>query len=216
LLRDRQTLVKQQRNLKLQIGAVLRDNRRFSRLSRWTKPWLAWVRQDAQLEAHSRWVIDQRLRRLVWVAEEILVVEQRLEEVTAADGTVRWLRTIAGIGPVASWTLRAEIGRFDRFRTGKQLARYCGLSPCNASSGQRQADAGLIQTANRQLRSTLIETAWSLIQHNPRWRQLAQQLRSRGKPGSVVAAAIANRFVRWLWQQAQNQPAATFTSSESA
>ncbi len=40
--------------------------------------------------------------------------------------------------------LRAEIGRFDRFGSGKQLARFCGLSPRNASSGTRQADAGLV------------------------------------------------------------------------
>ena len=51
------------------------------------------------------------------------------------------LLTMSGIGLVTAVTLRAEIGRFDRFRTGKQLARFCGLSPRNASSGQRQASA---------------------------------------------------------------------------
>jgi len=48
-------------------------------------------------------------------------------------------------------TIRAEIGRFDRFRTGKQMARFCGLSPHNASSGARQADAGLIRAGLRRL-----------------------------------------------------------------
>jgi hypothetical protein len=36
---------------------------------------------------------------------------------------------------------------------------------------------------------------------DPRWRALAQKLRKKGKPGSVVAAAIANRWVRWLFHQ---------------
>ena len=50
--------------------------------------------------------------------------------------------------------LRAEIGRFDRFDTGKQLSRFCGVTPRNASSGNRQADAGLIKAAiaNRWVR----------------------------------------------------------------
>jgi transposase len=202
LVRDRQALVQQQRNLKLQIGALLRENRQRCAHSRWTKRWRQWIAQEAQLGEQSRWVMEQRLRRLTWVEGEIKHVEVRLAAVTQDDRLVQWLKSVRGIGAITAWTLRAEIGRFDRFQTGKQLARYCGLSPRNASSGQRQADAGLIKAANPQLRSCLIEAAWSLIQHDPRWRQLAQQLRARGKAGSVVSAAIGNRFMRWLWHQA--------------
>jgi len=202
LVRERQRLVKDVRNLKLQMGALLREHRQFCTHSRWTKRWRQWLAKETQLGEHSRWVTDQRLRRLAWLEGEVRLVERRLEAVTQEDGLVRWLRTLKGIGPVTAWTLRAEIGRFDRFRTGKQLARFCGLSPWNRSSGQTQADAGLIKAANPDLRSCLIEAAWGLIRHQPRWRQLAQDLRARGKPGSVVSAAVANRFVRWLWHQA--------------
>jgi len=104
---------------------------------------------------------------------------------------------------VTAWTLRAEIGRFDRFRSGKQLARFCGLSPRNASSGNRQADAGLIRAANPQLRAVLIQAAHRLARLDPKWRALALRLRSAGKPGSVVAAAVGNRWVRWLFHQMQ-------------
>jgi transposase len=104
---------------------------------------------------------------------------------------------------VTAWALRAEIGRFDRFRTGKQLARYCGLSPRNASSGQRPADAGLIKAGSELLRATLIEAAHRLIRFDPRWAALGAKLRSAGKPGSVVAAAVANRWVRWLFHQVE-------------
>ena len=114
---------------------------------------------------------------------------------------MRWLRTIKGLGPVTAWTVRAEIGRFDRFRSGKQLARFCGLSPCNRSSGDREADAGLIRAADPELRRVFVEAAWVLIRCQPRWRQLAQRLRAQGKPSTVVTAAVANRFVRWLYHE---------------
>lgn len=94
--------------------------------------------------------------------------------------------------------LRAEIGRFDRFHNGKQLARFCGLSPRNASSGKRQADAGLIRAANGELRACMIQAAHRLARLHPRWRQLSVQMRARGKPGSVAAAAVAKRWVRSL------------------
>ncbi len=107
------------------------------------------------------------------------------------------------VGPVTDWTIRAEIGRFDRFRNGKQLARFCGLSPRNASSGTRQADAGLIKAGNRQLRATLMEAAHRLIRFDPYWIDFANTLLSRGKPKCVVVAAVANRWMRWLFHQMQ-------------
>ena len=154
-----------------------------------------------ELGEHSRWVLDRQLHRLAWMTQEIRQVEKRLREVMKDDRLVQYLLTIKGVGYVTAWTLRTEIGRFDRFRTGRQLARFCGLSPCNRSSGLKMADAGLIRAANPELRRTLIETAWSLIRHQPRWQKLAASLRERGKKGSVTCAAVANRFVRWLWHQ---------------
>ena len=91
--------------------------------------------------------------------------------------------------------------RFDRFRTGKQLARFCGLSPRNASSGTRQADAGLVKAGNPELRAVLIELAHRLIRWEARWRELGLKLKGGGKPGSVAAAAVANRWVRWLYHE---------------
>jgi transposase len=95
--------------------------------------------------------------------------------------------------------IRAELGHAGRFRSGKQLSRFCGLTPRNASSGQRQADAGLIPAGNRQLRSTLIEAAHRLRRCEPRWRAFAQRLEDRGKKPCVVVAAVANRWVRGLY-----------------
>ena len=102
---------------------------------------------------------------------------------------------------MTAWTIRAEIGHFDRFRTGKQLARFCGLSPRNASSGQRQADAGLIRAASPALRAVLIEAAHRLVRYDPSWQKFAQRLRTAGKPGSLVAAAVANRWMRRLYPE---------------
>jgi len=75
------------------------------------------------------------------------------------------------------------------------------LTPWNASSGSRQADAGLIRACNRDLRSVLIEAGHRLKRSDPRLSALASQLRHAGKPGSVIAAAVANRWVRWLYHE---------------
>lgn len=199
LVRHRQQLVKERRAAKLRIGAILREQRCLDApKSRWTRPWLGWLREEAPLSEQGRWVVERHLASLKRLDEEIGQVEARLGAVTAGDRHVERLLAEPGIGPVTAWMLRAEIGRFDRFHTGKQLARFCGLSPRNASSGTRQADAGLIRAANGELRACLIEAGHRLARTHPRWSAFAAGLRARGKPASVVAAAVANRWIRSL------------------
>jgi transposase len=205
LVHYRQTLTKERKNLKLQIGATLREARQKppASVNSWTKAWLAWLDASAELSPNARHITTRRLRRLAALQEELRQVDKRLERQTREDPLVQKLLTIQGIGLVTATTLRAEIGRFDRFRTGKQLARFCGLSPRNASSGQRQADAGLIKAGNNEMRTLLIETAHRLIRCDERWTALAARLSRRGKPTGVVIAAVANRWVRWLFHQVQ-------------
>jgi transposase len=203
MIRYRQQQVDERRNVKLRILAVLREHRaEKAPVNNWTKRWFAWLK-TLELNTHARWIVDRHIVRLDALTREIKVVEQRLKEMVAEDTVVKQLRTFPGVGLITAITLRAEIGRFDRFRNGKQLARFCGLSPCNASSGKRMADAGLIKAGQPQLRATLIQAAHILIRHDKRWMKFAQQMRQRGKPSSVIAAAVANRWLRWLFHQSQ-------------
>jgi transposase len=196
LVRERQSLAEERRRVKQQIRGLLREHRLRSPLRAWTKRWMRWLCEEVDLPEHSAWVLERRLRHLEYLAGEIEAVERRLEEATEDDPVVRKLQA-----------MRAEVGRFDRFRNGKQLSRFCGLSPRNASSGERTADAGLIKAGNPQLRSILIEAAHRLGMHHPRWRAMREKMRARGKPGSVIAAAIANRWVRGLVHAMRETPA---------
>jgi transposase len=204
LVRYRQKLAQQRRAVKLQLRALLRDQRLQppTGVRPWTKAWWTWL-ATAELSPQGQFLCGCHQRHLQRLAEDLHEVEERLRLVTADDPIVAQLQQQKGIGEVTAWTLRAEVGRFDRFRSGKQLARFCGLSPRNASSGERQADAGLVKAANPALRAVLIEAAHRLIQYEPRWRQLASRLRAAGKPGSVTAAAVANRWMRRLFHTMQ-------------
>jgi transposase len=208
LVRYRQQRVNEARDAKLRIRALLREHRRRNPYRAWSRGWLAWLREKVELPEQSRWIITQHLASIERLQEAIREVEKRLADVAREDALVERLLEQPGIGPVTAWTIRAEIGRFDRFRTGKQLARFCAVTPRNASSGCRQADAGLIEAGSRQLRGVLIEAAHRLARYHPRWSVLAASLRARGKSGSLVAAAIANRWVRWLYHQMQAEPVA--------
>lgn len=203
LVRYRQQLVHQSTDAKLRIRSLLRDQRLRAPAKAWTRPWLHWVAAVAELPAQSRWIVDQHLKTVARLKEDIAIVESKLSELTREDDLIEQLRKQPGIGPVTAWAMRAEIGRFDRFRSGKQLSKFCGLSPRNSSTDQRPKTAGLIGTGNRAFRAILLQAAHRLARYHPHWQRLAGSLRAKGKPGSVVAAAIANRWIRRLYHQMQ-------------
>jgi transposase len=201
LVNHRQRLVDQRRAVKLQVGGVLREQRvkiDKDRGSRWSKAWTASVKDNDRLSEHARWIVNDLLDELKHLDEKVAKCDGRLREATANDAEVQRLMQQPGVGEVTAWVLRAYIGDFGRFKTAKQLARYCGMSPCNASSGQKVADAGLIDGCNKLLRLTVVQAAHRLIRTIDRWHKLSESMRARGKPACVIVGAVGNRWLRTL------------------
>lgn len=218
LMRHRCQLVRRRKDVKLRIRGLLRENRIERPLGRaWTKVWLAWLTREAPLSTSDRWIVDDCLAEVNSLSTRIQAVEKRIRQVIEDDPIVARLLALPGVGLVTAATLRAEVGRFERFDTGKQLARFCGVTPRNASSGARQADAGLIRAGNPELRTVLIELAHRLVRGlDPRWAQLAAGLLRRGKPKNVVIGAVANRWVRWLHHELRREALAPARQKGSA
>ncbi len=210
LVRYRQQLASERRNVKLRIRALLRDHRAkpSGELKVWTKAWRAWAETCEEIGQVSRWILNELFQELDRVCKSIKEVEKQLTKVTAEDAVVAKLLDYSGVGLVTAVTLRAEIGRFDRFRTGKQLARFCAMTPRNASSGQKQACAGLIKAGNRELRRVLIEAAKRLKRLDEYWVTFAERMKERGKPNNVITAAVANRWIRGLYYEMTGSAAA--------
>ena len=209
LIRFRKQLTEFRRKTKQHIRGILNDERaQDARANAWTKKWIKWLLTSEQIGDQSRWVIQAQLRQLADYEKQIKEIDRRLAEVTAEDTEVQELLKQKGVGLVTAVTLRAELGTFRRFYSGKQLSRYCGVTPCNRSSGCKQADAGLVKHANNSLRTILIETAHRLARFDPRWKEMKQKLIRRGKRNNVATAAVANRWLRWLYHQMVNIPQA--------
>lgn len=218
LVRRRANLVRGRKDTKLRIRGLLRENRlQCPTANAWTKAWYGWLRQEAELSESDRWLVEDLLEELAFFESKIAAVMARIGQATADDLLVARLQDLYGVGPITAVTLRAEVGRFDRFDNGKQLARFCGVTPRNASSGTRQADAGLIKAGNPQVRMVLIELAQRLIRlQHAQWGKLAHGMLSRGKPKNVVVAAIANRWTRWLYHELQRDTTSTSARQKEA
>lgn len=203
LVRYRQQLADQRRAMKLRIQSIRREHRLHEQpANAWTKAWIDWLAHHPDLPEASRWLIHELLEEIDHVNGKIRRVHDRMRAWTANDAAVEKLLNLPGVGEVTAWGLLAAVGRFDRFKSGKALARYCGLSPRNASSGQKQREGGLIGEADPKLRALLIQAGHRLANTpHSRWGPLAGRLRQQGKAQSVVVAAVTNRWLRWVYHQ---------------
>lgn len=204
LVRYRDQQIQERTRIKLRIQAILRDQRIVKRetFGLFTNKGVIWLESIiSKLGQHTSWILRELLIKLSELNLTVKRVTARLCELSDKDPLIQHLLTYRGIGIITATIMRAEIGIFRRFRTGKQLSRFCGVSPRNSSSGSRQADSGLIKAGNPLLKTCLIQAAQLMMRYDNFWKDFSKRLKDRGKPHSLVAAAVANRWLRKLYYQ---------------
>jgi transposase len=164
--------------------------------------------------------VPDALRPWVWeVLEEIEQlkrqmqrIEHQLEEQAREDELVqRWLE-IPGVGLLGATALRAQVGDFQRFRSGRHFASYLGIPPREYSSGERRRLGRMSKRGDAYLRTLLIHGARSALIAAKRaekagraldaLRRWALQTEQRiGKNKATVA--LANKLARILWGMAK-------------
>lgn len=124
-------------------------------------------------------------------------LEQRIEQIIASDEqltmTTGILRSVPGIGPVASTMLTAEMPELGQI-TGEQAAALTGLAPVAHDSGTMRGKRA-IGGGRRLVRPVLFQAALVASHHNPALKAFADRLRKAGKPHKVVITAVARRLV---------------------
>jgi transposase len=154
-------------------------------------------------------------------------IDQAISEAPPeTQALIHGLQALRGLAKLTAATIVAEVGRLSRFEHPTQLMGYSGLVPSEHSSGgPGKAKRGAItKTGNAHLRRVLVESAWSYrhrpsVQGSLRTRQagLSQEVKAigwraqhrlheryrrmvgRGKPKSVVIAAIARELLGFVW-----------------
>lgn len=156
----------------------------------------------AQIKAHGKLgsgdlfdAIDGELKDLL--DRQIAGLEVRIEQVIATDEslatTADVLRSVPGIGPVASTMLIAEMPELGHI-TGEQAAALTGLAPIAHDSGAMRGKRA-IGGGRRLLRHVMFQAALVASYHNPVLKTFADRLRAAGKPHKVVVTAVARKLV---------------------
>jgi transposase len=131
-----------------------------------------------QLELFER-QLRQADRQLDQFAETAPVAEQEARAL---------LDTIPQVGPVTIDVVLSELGDWRRFRSQKAVTAFAGLDPGFRKSAEKCLELHISKEGSRLLRWAMIQAAWRLAVHSPRWRLTLQRL--HGNTGSKKKAVV--------------------------
>jgi len=136
-------------------------------------------------------------KHVAWLAKAIDRAAAALAAAVKASPVWRakdaLLRSIPGVGPVATLTLLAGLPELGT-TTGGRLAALVGLAPFADDSGARQGGRH-IRGGRAPVRRALYLAALSAVVHNPALRAFKERLAARGKRPKVILTAVARKLL---------------------
>ena len=168
----------------------------------------AWWEQ-LELPAVERLRVQQDRTILQTVERLIAEVDAELTRLSAQppwSELAPYMMQLPGFAVITSMTLLAAIGEITRFPSAKKLVGYSGLGASVHASGQTHHTGPITKQGRRELRTVLVEAAWSAVEHHPFWKaEFARLVPSLGKGKAIVA--IARKLLVVVWHVLTHQVA---------
>lgn len=118
------------------------------------------------------------------------------------------MRSIPGIGDVASVVIQSETGGLSKFSKVRQLISYIGLAPREFSSGSSvHRHSHISKMGNSRIRSVLYMCAMCAIRSNSVIKEFYERLVTRGKSKKVAIIACMRKLLCIVWGVVKNAKA---------
>jgi transposase len=172
---------------------------------------------EVPLPVSGQLIARQNLALLDHLSVAIDEVEDELARLSVSeqwDGQVAYLVQLPGIGMVSAMTLLSAIGDIRRFPSPKKLVGYSGLGIRVHSSGDVRRSGGITKAGRKELRTTMIEAAWIVVQHNDHWKEKFEAIAERrGRARAIVA--IARKLLVFAWHVLTRGEADRYTDPDT-
>jgi transposase len=190
-LRYRMSLVRMQTAMKNQVHATLHRHglvQPFSDLFGVAgRKCLSEICQDESsvMSQSGRKTLQGRLTLLAQLRRQIAMATRQFRGTIRRCPEVRRQTTLPGVSTVLGYTIAAEIGHYDRFRSGRDLASYSLLTPISDDSGDERDGPPIGRHVGKAGRRTLkwawIEAARNAVRKSPRMKGIFDRYTDNGK-----------------------------------
>ena len=163
----------------------------------WSHNFINWLQALDCKQPPRRRALDYQIRQMEFLRKELLSISNDIRKMLREQRyktNYYLLRTIPGIGPLTAASILVEIGDVKRFNTFCHLNSFIGLLPMEHSSGQSENKMNLTVRKHRQLRSDLVESAWTAKRTDPAMALYFDQQIKR-KDSKVVIIKIARKLL---------------------
>jgi transposase len=196
----RAQIVRQRTRLKNEIHSVLATHLipRCTATDLFGKRGRAWLTTQP-LPLDERLAVEQRLRELDRLGEDLAVIDRLLGKAILEDTQLKRLLTITGVNATIAIALLAAIGDIGRFASARKLVSYFGLNPRVYQSGLQPAQHGHISKVGRShARAMLVEAAWAASKAPGPLRSFFLRIRAR-RGQQIAAVATARKLATIVW-----------------
>jgi len=148
------------------------------------------------------------------LAADLALLDDLDTQITAAEARIAALlpdteyavlTSVPGWGSVRAAAYAAALGPISRWPAAAKIYRAAGLTPTQYESAGRRRDGGISREGSVPLRRALLDLGIGLWHRDPAARDYASQLRERGKPGRVIACALAHRANKIAYAMVRDQ-----------
>lgn len=159
---------------------------------------------DNEIPAPLRQALKEVCEEIRELEQRFHALEKQLQVMAAEMPLYQRLLSIPGIGPLTATALIAFLGEVMRFKNGRRLASFLGLTPREHSSGLKRRLGAISKRGDTYLRTLLIHGARAVLlaakrQREPdRLRAWALQVQQR-RGHNTAAVALANKIARIVW-----------------
>jgi transposase len=152
----------------------------------------------------ARQILQAGLALLADLEAQITAAEERIAALLPATG-YHVLTTTPGWGVTRAADYAAALGPHARWGSPAKVYRAAGLTPALYASAGCRRDGAISREGPVHLRRALIGLGIGLWQKDPAARAYAATLRERGKPGGIIACALAHRAGKIAFAMVRDQ-----------
>lgn len=173
--------------------------------SQWSRRVVGELRQ-LECSATLRFHLDSLLDSLQFARQQKLRAHQQirrlLREHADLGDSVRYLRSIPGVGWVIAYNVLARVGDWRNLRNVRELGAFIGVVPCENSTGDRTERGNITRSGDAKLRSMLIEGAWAAIRKDAELREFFNRIckrHPRDRAAKVAIVAVARKLTHRMY-----------------
>ena len=166
---------------------------------RWSRPFVSWLWNLELTTDEGTKTLRLLMGMFSYIHGMCVNTDNHLRELSRTkryEKQIALLTSVVGFGTRRAIEFLVQIGDIKRFGNNDKLANYLGLVPSSNSSGESIKQDRLTYRGHKQLRSIMVEAAWTSINTDPAMAKKYGNLKKRMIPQKAIISVARSLLCR--------------------